>query len=725
MDALFLVLALIWLLATPVALIVAILALRRVKHLEAAQHGRVPAPAVAPTPPRDAPAPPPGRARPVPRRAASAPPSRDLESWLGGQWATWIGVLALFFGTAFFLGIDLGDHALAGAPQVGIGALVAIGFVIGGRRWSRLPSMRFLGLGLLGGGIALGYLDVYAAHDFHALVPLVVAFPLMLGIAAAGAVAALGQRSLALAAMTLTGALLTPLLLPDDGGRSFAVLPYLIAVNAGSVLVGHRRGWAGLSLASLLGSAVLVMQWLGSEMIMHLFSPPAGSVRATALLTVGASWAIFAAAPLLRAPTSRVWDVVRGLVTALSGLLYAGFVVAMLAGSFEQWRAPALVLLAVVHVVIAHRLRRLRDADPAASVTLHTGVAIAAIAAWVQLELAWVTFVWTTLAAVLLAHGVHRDQASYRIAGLGVVLLAFVRSAFVDAFAFTSTSDSTFLWNGPFLSSLALVALLGWTGWAYRTRHLTVTRPERNLATPLLLAAIALFGWRATLDVGTVWTERGRLLGADTAPLMLGTLTALWTLLGVATWNLGAHLKERAMRVGGTMLLVLAALKIVFVDAWTPRADALGMNPFVSLPFVAGLVLCLGLGHVIFRRVKNETDARYGASLALTLVLLLWVVSTEILHGIDAGRTMLLTLTLTWATYGGALIGTGFWKRLHVLRWTGICVLALTTVKVFVLDLQVLERGERIVALVGLGVLVLLISSVYQKRSVSDGDRVA
>jgi len=46
----------------------------------------------------------------------------------------------------------------------------------------------------------------------------------------------------------------------------------------------------------------------------------------------------------------------------------------------------------------------------------------------------------------------------------------------------------------------------------------------------------------------------------------------------------------------------------------------------------------------------------------------------------------------------------------------GITMLAITIAKVFVVDLTSLEQGYRIAAFVGLGVLVLAISLLYQKR---------
>jgi uncharacterized membrane protein len=105
------------------------------------------------------------------------------------------------------------------------------------------------------------------------------------------------------------------------------------------------------------------------------------------------------------------------------------------------------------------------------------------------------------------------------------------------------------------------------------------------------------------------------------------------------------------------------------------------------------------------------------------------VISVEILYlfafrehlGLASSeRQSLLTLSLVWALYSGTLIAAGFMARFKALRLLGITLLAITILKVFVVDLTTLEKGYRIAAFVGLGVLVLAVSLLYQKRRPRD-----
>jgi uncharacterized membrane protein len=65
--------------------------------------------------------------------------------------------------------------------------------------------------------------------------------------------------------------------------------------------------------------------------------------------------------------------------------------------------------------------------------------------------------------------------------------------------------------------------------------------------------------------------------------------------------------------------------------------------------------------------------------------------------------------------YGGALLTIGFIKRSAFLRWQALILIAATIAKVFLVDMSELGSGLRIVSFIGLGVLLLSVSFVYQR----------
>jgi len=65
--------------------------------------------------------------------------------------------------------------------------------------------------------------------------------------------------------------------------------------------------------------------------------------------------------------------------------------------------------------------------------------------------------------------------------------------------------------------------------------------------------------------------------------------------------------------------------------------------------------------------------------------------------------------------FGGVLLAIGFARRSAFLRWQALVLLAATIAKVFLVDISELSRGLRILSFIGLGVLLLGVSYVYQR----------
>jgi len=564
---------------------------RRLDRLEAVGGtgtvGHAPsAPAVTPQP---GPTPAAASALPLqPSAARSAAAPRDLEAVVGSQWLTWLGIVAVFLGTAFFLAVDLGRSPLAGVFQVLAGFVVGIGFVVTGRLLSgRIHDV--LGQGLLGAGVALLFLAAYGAYGFHQLVPAPVVYLFLLGVAVAGALLALQRESYAVALLTAGGALLAPGLLKAPGDPAGALFPYLLALSLGGAIVVARRPWALVPLALLAGTALLLTGWWTEH-----FTPAA---RGPVLLVCLLLWLLHAGLPLVARRGPRPWGVSRTLVLTGAGLLLTLMLYCWFAPELTVLRGTALALLALVHVGGARLAASRGRGGPAASLIHYTGLAIAVIAVPVQLDLAWVTLAWALLGLILVAGGLRFASPAHRLAGLLVTALAVCRVLVPDTVgSFRSPGTFRLVGNSEFLAGIATVAVLG----------LTARLLLRNRA--------RLVDWEGRLP---------------------------------------------------TLLIVGAAVLLLW-------------------------------------RVSTESVAWFGAR-------------AEALHR-SMRRPSLLTLSLIWVAYAGILILAGFLARYRPIRLLGVAVLGLLALKMLTLDLSVLEAGYRIASFLGVGIVLLAISVLYQRE---------
>jgi uncharacterized membrane protein len=74
-----------------------------------------------------------------------------------------------------------------------------------------------------------------------------------------------------------------------------------------------------------------------------------------------------------------------------------------------------------------------------------------------------------------------------------------------------------------------------------------------------------------------------------------------------------------------------------------------------------------------------------------------------------------MMLSITWAAYATLLIVVGLRRRYAPIRYFAMTVFVITIVKVFAVDLAELDRLYRVMSIIGLGVMLLLTSYLYQR----------
>jgi uncharacterized membrane protein len=73
-----------------------------------------------------------------------------------------------------------------------------------------------------------------------------------------------------------------------------------------------------------------------------------------------------------------------------------------------------------------------------------------------------------------------------------------------------------------------------------------------------------------------------------------------------------------------------------------------------------------------------------------------------------------LCLSAVWLLYSISLMGIGIWRRMRSVRVIAIVLFGVTILKIFIYDLSFLETLYRIFSFIGLGVVLLVVSYLYQ-----------
>ncbi|MGH9803696.1 MAG: DUF2339 domain-containing protein, partial [Candidatus Acidiferrales bacterium] len=193
-------------------------------------------------------------------------------------------------------------------------------------------------------------------------------------------------------------------------------------------------------------------------------------------------------------------------------------------------------------------------------------------------------------------------------------------------------------------------------------------------------------------------------------------ITMAWAIEGLVLAYSGLRAGLRGLRAAGLVLFAVTAFRLWVFEI---PADQLFLNARFGA-FVTA-VACFAASFYFSRQHREELGRDEAAVFGLlgigVNVFLLWALSLEFSDAY-AGNELAqqLSLSLLWTLYATALIILGVRQGNAALRWQALALFGLTVGKLAVHDLWFLERIYRIVSFVVLGVVLLVVSFLYQRR---------
>jgi len=208
-----------------------------------------------------------------------------------------------------------------------------------------------------------------------------------------------------------------------------------------------------------------------------------------------------------------------------------------------------------------------------------------------------------------------------------------------------------------------------------------------------------------------------------------------WTIEAFALCWVGFRFDNRYTRWAALIVVFLFTIRLLFFD--NPSRDGLAddytflVNPR-GLTFLFGVVGIFAMAHCYTRYSKCLDETEHGLMAGLVVLanfLMLFFLTTEVSRYFERDyyqienrglrreirSRMQLAISGLWGLYSIILVSIGIIRRFRSIRIMAILLFAVTILKVFLFDLQQMEKIYRIVASIGLGVLLLVVSMMYQK----------
>jgi len=323
-----------------------------------------------------------------------------------------VGVIVLFFGVAFLLKYAADRNLFPIELRFAAVAAFGIGlFVLG---W-RLRHRKFnYALIIQGGAIGILYLTVFtAASDRYTLVPLVLAFFLMLGLVLFSCALAVIQNAMWLAIFATIGGFLAPILTSTGEGNHVALFSYYTFLNVGIFGIAWYKSWRPLNWTGFAFTFVIAALWG-----YNFYQPEYFNTTEPFLILFFLFYVSIAVLFAHRQPPE-----LKGFVDSsiVFGTPLAGFTLQYgLVREIEFGQAWSALAMSAVYITLARTLwnRQVEGMRMLTEAFLALGVIFASLAIPLALDGRWTAAAWAVEGAGMMWVGIHQNRLLPRLFGL-------------------------------------------------------------------------------------------------------------------------------------------------------------------------------------------------------------------------------------------------------------------------------------------------------------------
>ncbi|NEW79558.1 MAG: DUF2339 domain-containing protein [Gelidibacter sp.] len=675
--------------------------------------------------------------------------SINLEKFIGENLINKIGIAITIIGVGIGAKYSIEHDLISPLTRVILGYFVGLALLGFGLKL-KVKYENFSAV-LVSGAMAILYFMTFAAFSFYGLFPQTIAFIFMVIFTVFTVIAALNYNKQIIALIGLVGAYAVPFLLSEDSGNVAVLFSYMAIINIGILVIAFKKYWKLLYFSALVLTWLIFASWYTSsyEMAAHF------ALALTFLFIFFATfYATFLAFKLIQKEKFEIIDI---LLLLANSFVFYGFGYAILDSHEIGSQLLGLFTLGngILHFMVGVIIYKQKLGDKNLFYFVSGLVLVfITIAIPVQLNGNWVTLLWVGEATLLFWIGRTKNIPVYEKISYPLMVLAVI-SIFQDwssGYNLNYYSDSaekiTPLLNIHFLSSVLFIAAFGFITFLNNNKkYPSALISEKELqklisfSIPAILLGTLYFAFR--MEIENYWNQ----LYSDSNItnnefeqhfnydyLKFKTIWILnYSLLFFSIFSFvnSKKLKNRqfgllnlgfntiAILVFLTQgLYILSELRESYLEQtmsvyYQIGAFNIGIR-YISFAFV---VIALIASYTYIRQEFMKVDYKMAFDLLLHLSIL-WIASSELINLMElsgSAQSNKLGLSILWGIYALLLISLGIWKTKQHLRIGAIALFSVTLIKLFFYDISHLDTISKTIVFLSLGILLLIISFLYNK----------
>jgi len=684
----------------------------------------------------------------------------DLEKFIGENLINKIGVLILVLGISYFVKYAIDKDWINEPARVGIGVLCgALVMAIAHKLRKNYAAFSSV---IVAGAIAIFYFTIgIAFHDYH-LFNQTVAFSIMVIITAFSALISLSYDRIELAVLSLIGGFAVPFMVSTGEGNYVVLFSYIIILNIGILAIAYYKKWNLVNILAYIFTVLLYFAWLTKDLSSNKPHYLGGLVFGFIF------YFIFILMNLVNNIRSKgEFSKTQLTILASNTFLFYAAGMAILTNYHPELKGLFTTILALLNLIYAWILYKKFDLDQkAAYLLIGLTLTFITLAIPIQFEGNYITLFWAAEAVLLLWLSQKSKIASYRFGSI-IVHILMIFSLIMDWNKYyNGTLPLNIIINPIFITGIfAACSLFAiWYLLKNETENSTIFgfnfNPEKYKR--IVLETGFVIGYFTGLF--EVIYQSNHYIDSIYSSI---ALPILYHLLFSALFS--SYLIKRKTETGYQGALLLAIANIVLFAFWFSNYPFFEHKDIISsgsgraiafyLHYIS-LIITIYFGYQLFQIYKKVDftflKSRYFMWIAAFFII--YIASSEVmLHGlifmnspvtlqdiqtspmyasyksnlpylrefiaedyIALARTKIIKtgFPILWGVLAFVFLIIGIKKQLKSLRIIALSLLGLTILKLFLYDISNISETGKIISFILLGILILIISFVYQKIKV-------
>ena len=684
----------------------------------------------------------------------------DIEKFIGENLINKIGILILVLGISFFVKYAIDKDWINEPGRVGIGILAGT-IVMGIAHRLRKKYAAFSSV-FVAGAISIYYLTIgIAFHDYH-LFSQTIAFIIMVVITIFSALVSVSYNRKELAILSLIGGFAVPFMVSTGEGNYKVLLTYIGILNIGMLIISYFKKWNIVTVLSFIFTCILYSSWFGIEFSSNTLPYKGAFFFATVY------YLIFSIAPFINKIRNQGdFSRLEYFILIANTFFYFGMGASILESWKTDFKGIFTICLALYNLVFAIVFYRNFNINKNATYFL-LGLTLTFITLTIPFQFSgnYITLFWAGEAVLLLWLSQKSKITIFKLGSI-VVLGLMVISLIIDWSQYylliEQTTTKPFI-NKIFLTGIVALASIIFTNYLLKKEEKTISFYGIEINTNIYrsftyLLAIFLGYLVGMLEISFQSKNIDNFYSSMSYPILYHFIFSTVLIFIFAK----SSNKTKIM-----MSMLLGALNIflyIILFHQIPISEmaenfSKNTNNKSALYIHYVLLACIAYFIYILVKFRKETNlsALFNHKIALWLLAfsIVFILSNEVLiHGLifsgdiinqaelakrfpavkgemhnwDYEKTSYVNLIISgvktqiikigypilWGVLSFVFLILGIRKQNKQLRIIALSLLGITILKLFVYDIKNVSETGKIIAFILLGVLILIISFVYQK----------